>query len=170
MVKQLSGSCVTQADQSVEEVHSLRKCVTECLRSNIDCQGVTYGDTGARCTLPREITLKLCDSGISPVTYTASKNLELSVDATTVGVVTTITTATTTTTQTDCSYPTPTPTGTMTTTAVIITTIAAQPTTSHIGQAPTAIIPYTATNQRYARLLDGGIYECFTLHFGSKRP
>jgi len=70
MIKQPNGSCVTQVDQIVEQVHSPRRCVKECLRSNIDCQGVTYNYTGAVCFLSREITLQLFSSDISIVTYT----------------------------------------------------------------------------------------------------
>jgi len=88
MVKQPDGSCVIHADQTVEQVYSLRKCVKECLISNIDCQGVTYDDTGARCILSREITLKPCDSGTSSVTYTTDKDLTPFVDTTTVAVMT----------------------------------------------------------------------------------
>jgi len=140
MIKQPNGTCVTQADQTVEQVYSLRKCVKECLRSNIDCQGVTYDDTKARCNLSREITLKLCDNGTSSVTFTTGNGLESSFDTRTVSVATTTTTSTTTTTQPDYSYPTPTPTGTKAPTALAITTIAAQPTTSQFGQL--LILPY----------------------------
>jgi len=76
MIKQPNGSCVAHADQTVEQVYSLRKCVKKCLRSNIDCQGVTYDDNGARCNLSGDTSLKPCDSDTSPVTYTTSNDLE----------------------------------------------------------------------------------------------
>jgi len=89
MIKQLDGSCVAQADQTVEQVYSLRKCVKECLISNIDCQGVTYDDTGARCILSRETTLKSCDSGNYVATYTTEKDLKPFFKTTTTAVMTT---------------------------------------------------------------------------------
>ncbi|KAF6033381.1 hypothetical protein EB796_008311 [Bugula neritina] len=100
MIKQPNGSCVAQADQTVEQVYSLRKCVKKCLRSNIDCQGVTYDDNRARCILSRKTSLKPCDSDTSPVTYTTSNDLEsyfVDTTASTVASTTTITDSTETT-------------------------------------------------------------------------